>query len=150
MALIPGAYAVAGTLVLMVGCMDGYPKEDAPRTSALSSREHVHALNRYLAVGDGDGKSRFKLPTPCMLKLSGSTSKTGSRGQSIAVESMRISQHADKETGVYRVVISQPREGTASLDHEFAVGQWIDAVAFRSHLQQITFLCLDGADNVAT
>lgn len=135
--------------MLMAGCMNGYPSEDQPRSSSLSSIDHVRALNRYVAISNGDHKPRFQLPTSCMLELSGLTSEAGSRPRRIAVESMRITLQGDKETGIFSVTISESAEGSERPVHKFAVGGWIDAVAFRSHLQHLIFACVDDPDRVA-
>ena len=99
--------------------------------------------NDYLKTSDHEYELHFKLRTPCQLKLSGLNNKPGDRLRVIELKSMRISQRSDKESGVFSVTISKLNEGIELLVHEFSVGEWIDAVAFRSHLQQLMKSCVD-------
>lgn len=137
------ACAHGSALMLIAGCMNGYPSEDQPRDNAMSSRQHVRALNAYLEADDRDDPPHFKLLRPCLLKLSGLREAAGSRPRKIALDSMRIAERADKATGVFSVAISDISKGSRSVIHEFAVGGWIDAVAFRSHLQRLTMSCVE-------
>ena len=58
---------------------------------------------------------------------------------------MAVEVKADKAAGGYAVTLLHGADGTLRAREGFRVEGWIDAVAFRSHLQQLQISCVDEA-----
>lgn len=143
-----------GLVLLLAACADGYPAGDNPRTAALSVTDHVRALNGYLGAQAGAPRAGFELSSPCVLALKetgsgkvGKLSKSGQppRREAIDLRTLAVEVKADKAVGGYAVTLLHGAEHSLRAREGFQVEGWIDAVAFRSHLQQLQISCVDEA-----
>lgn len=137
-----------GLVLLLAACADGYPAADNPRTAALSVKDHVRALNGYLGAQAGGARAAFELTSPCVLGLSRASagkSARSARREAIDLRTLVVEVKADKTVGGYAVTLLHGADATAREREGFQVEGWIDAVAFRSHLQQLQISCVDEA-----
>lgn len=134
----PVALALAAS-----ACTDGYPSKDAPAAHTLSAAEHIHALNDMLRHDARSVDAKLTLATPCVLRLA--TTAPGEREQtaSLRLETLRIAFSVDER---YRVSLARDAGAPVASDHRFVVDDWHDAVAFRSHLQQLQMACAASKD----
>ncbi|MET3515289.1 hypothetical protein ABIC63_003072 [Pseudacidovorax sp. 1753] len=128
----------AAFCLLAAGCMDGYPTEDVMALDAMGPAEHVQALNRRLGEGGGP-PMRVAMGADCRLQWQGA-----SEPASLALPAISVRFDTDPDTGRYLVLVAEqagqpPRTA-------FEVRDWVAAVAFRSHLQQLQHLCMAQAD----
>lgn len=137
-----GAFAV---VLLLAACADGYPAEDHPRTAAMSVNDHMRALNRHLDAQVGNARDAFELASPCMLVLHDASPGKPTRRQPIDLRTLAVELRADKEAGRYAVALLHGAEAPPRAREGFDVEGWVDAVAFRSHLQQLQISCIDEA-----
>ena len=137
-----------GLVLLVAACADGYPAADNPRTAALSVKDHVRALNGYLGAQAGATRTAFELTSPCVLglrKASAAKAARSARREAIDLRTMVVEVKADKALGGYAVTLLHGADAAAREREGFRVEGWIDAVAFRSHLQQLQISCVDEA-----
>lgn len=137
-----------GLVLLLAACADGYPADDNPRTAALSVTDHVRALNGYLGAQAGPTRADFEIVSPCVLALretaAGKAGKAARR-EAIDLRTLAVEVKADKAAGGYAVTLLHGADGGSPGREGFRVEGWIDAVAFRSHLQQLQISCVDEA-----
>lgn len=134
--------------LLLAACADGYPAADNPRTAALAVQDHVRALNGYLGAQPGAARAVVELASSCVLALSrASTGKSArpARSEAIDLRTMAVEVKADKAAGGYAVTLLHGADAAVREREGFQVEGWIDAVAFRSHLQQLQISCVDEA-----
>ena len=124
-------------------CTDGYPTKDAPAARDMSAAEHIHALNGMLGHETHSVDARLTLATPCILRLA--TTAPGEREvtASLRLETVHIAFSVDER---YRVSLAPASNLPTARDHRFVVDGWQDAVAFRSHLQQLQMACVASKD----
>lgn len=134
-----------GLVLLLAACADGYPAEDNPRTAALTVKDHVRALNSYLGAQGGGTRAAFELASPCVLALRESVSGRPARHEAIDLRTMAVELKADKTVRGYAVTLRHGADAASPVREGFQVEGWIDAVAFRSHLQQLQISCVDEA-----
>ncbi|HEX7865164.1 MAG TPA: hypothetical protein VF555_09440 [Variovorax sp.] len=135
---------IAAALAAAAGaCTDGYPTKDAPAASTLSAAEHIQALNGMLRHEARSVDAKLTLATPCVLRLA--TTPPGGRETtaSLRLETLHVAFSVDER---YRVALAQGADLPAAPDHRFVVDGWHDAVAFRSHLQQLQIVCVASKD----
>ncbi|WP_076999444.1 hypothetical protein [Variovorax sp. KK3] len=121
-----------------LGC-EGYTAEDVPSVTSMSAADHLRALDRTMAGADDGLKRRATLQGPCDLRI-WSGQGSGHPVWQIALQSVQVRFDVSPLTGRYLVALSpavnDPEVGSVD------VGRWVDAVAFRSHVQQLQGLCL--------
>lgn len=123
---------------LTAGCMDGYPTEDVMALDAMGPAEHVQALNRRLGEGGG-APSRVAVGADCRLQWEGAAQPA-----SLALQQISVRFDTDPDTGRYLVLVAE--QAGQPPRTSFEVRDWVAAVAFRSHLQQLQRLCMAEAD----
>ncbi|WP_418124159.1 hypothetical protein [Variovorax sp. 160MFSha2.1] len=124
-------------------CTDGYPTRDAPAAGDMSAAEHVHALNDMLRHEARSVDARLTLATPCILRLATTAPGAHESTASLRLETLHIAFSVDER---YRVNLAPAANRPAARDHRFVVDGWQDAVAFRSHLQQLQMACVASKD----
>ncbi|WP_019655719.1 hypothetical protein [Variovorax atrisoli] len=131
--------AVLAIAAMAGACTDGYPTKDAPAASDMSAAEHIHALNGMLRHEARTLDARMTLATPCILRLA--TTAHGGRESiaSLRLDTLQVAFSAEER---YRVSVAPAAGMPAAPDHRFVVDGWQDAVAFRSHLQQLQMACV--------
>lgn len=130
------------------GCVDGYPSDDVPRTTAMSEREHLRALNRFLEDPKGGQRLWFEMAGPCELTLR-SKPPLAAGAEAIALRGIEADLRMDKASERYVVELVHGPNPAARRMHAFEVDGWFDAVAFRSHVRQLQVRCLDEAGKPA-
>lgn len=136
------ALLLAGAVVLGLSGCDGYPQQDAPRTTALSPAAHLAALNAYLRGDAGPASEAPRLlayDSACELEVEERGSARGQRTP-IEIDAMRVTLSRDKDSGRYAVELASAAPGDARA-YRVEVGAWVDAVAFRAHFQQLQMVC---------
>lgn len=124
---------------VIAGCGDGYPRGDAPDDSRLSVAAHVKALNRYLSEDEGD--RQFARKDSCHLLLN----KPGAQ-RVIALLRTQITVDSPPTGDGLRVKLTQYRDGQPRVALRLNVDSWIDAVAWRSHFQQLQIECRESGE----
>ncbi|WP_432729366.1 hypothetical protein [Variovorax sp. W6] len=124
-------------------CTDGYPSKDAPAARDMSAEEHVHALNGMLRHEARSVDARLTLATPCILRLATAAPGEREATASLRLETLHVAFSVDER---YRVSVAPAANVPAARDHRFVVDGWHDAVAFRSHLQQLQMACVASKD----
>lgn len=136
--VVAACLVAAASCLLMAGCMDGYPTEDVMALDAMGPAEHVQALNRRL--GEVGGTSiRVSMGADCRLQWEGAAEPA-----SLALPAISVRFDTDPDTGRYLVLVAEQAGQTPRT--AFEVKDWVAAVAFRSHLQQLQHLCTAQAD----
>lgn len=126
------------TLVLLAGCGDGYPRADGLSDRRMSVSAHLRVLNRYLAGSAKDRKLAIK--DDCHLVLS--KRQAGGREKILLpLLSTDVMVDTDQKTGHFRVQLMGNANGEPMTKLHLVVKQWFDAVAWRSHFQQLQFRC---------
>ena len=123
-------------LALLVACGDGYPRADRPSDRRMTASTHLQLLNRSLAAK----KRKLTMRDACHLVLS----KPGAarpEGVLLPLRSTSVVVATDSETGRFLVKLVEVANGQASTRLRLAVGEWLDAVAWRSHFQQLQMRC---------
>lgn len=115
------------------GCVDGYPTEDVMALDAMSPADHVKALNRRLAEGGGEAAT-VALDADCRLSADGTAA-----APAMPLAQMGVRFDTDADSGRYLVLVNEAPQQPPRL--VFEVKDWVAAVAFRSHLQQLQRLC---------
>ncbi|CAN5372758.1 hypothetical protein BH10PSE18_BH10PSE18_09360 [soil metagenome] len=136
------ALLLAGAVALWLSGCDGYPQQDAPRTTALSPAAHLAALNAYLRGDAGPASEAPRLlayDSACELEVEERGSARGQRTP-LEIDAMRVTLSRDKDSGRYAVELASAVPGD-SRAYRVEVGAWVDAVAFRAHFQQLQMVC---------
>ncbi|WP_295989046.1 hypothetical protein [uncultured Variovorax sp.] len=120
-------------------CTDGYPTKDAPAAGDMSAAEHVHALNAMLQHEARTLDARMALATPCILRLATAAQGARESTASLRLDTLHVAFSAEER---YRVSVAPAAGVPAAPHHRFVVDGWQDAVAFRSHLQQLQMACV--------
>jgi len=135
------ACCAAGLALAMAGCTDGYPREDVPSTRQMTVSEHLHALNGYLT--GGSVQRRLARQDDCHLVLK--KRRDAGQAQRIVIplleSSVEIATHP-AGSGL-RVKLTQHQDGLRQVWLRLDLDRWIDAVAWRSHFQQLQLHCRD-------
>ncbi|MDM0026341.1 hypothetical protein [Variovorax saccharolyticus] len=127
-----------------LGCTDGYPTNDAVRLDAMSPVEHVRSLNRYLELSRAQSDTRLTVIDACTLSSRGEAKQTR-----IGLRAFTVTFDTRPDSGEYLVNVRKPAAADSG-QVSYAVKDWVAATAFRSHLQQLQQLCLDGSRSAAT
>jgi hypothetical protein len=120
-----------------MACTDGYPTQDATSVGAMTPAEHVRMLNSYLDDTARGADLHLALDGPCALTVrdaGGARSATRSR---MGLDDMQVRFDTEPVSGRYLVRV----RGDATEARTFEVANWVSAVAFRSHLQQLQRGC---------
>jgi len=120
-------------------CTDGYPTRDAPAASDMSAAEHVQALNGMLRHEARSVDARMTLATPCILRLATTAQGRRESTASLRLDTLHVAFSAEER---YRVSVAPAADMPAAPEHRFVMDGWQDAVAFRSHLQQLQMACV--------
>jgi hypothetical protein len=152
---IPWAATVAllALGLLVSGCTDGYPSEDAPNVRHMTDDQHLRALNHYLALGaTASGTMHRKLVSQDDCHVVLKKRREAGQTQRIVIPLLESSVEIATQPGGsgLRVKLAQHLEdGEREVRLKLDLDRWIDAVAWRSHFQQLQMNCREiseGAD----
>lgn len=139
---LPAAVAAALlTLASAAGC-SRYPDQDAPSVRQMTMSEHLTVLNGYLA--HGGRPRRLASRDQCHLVLK-KTLDSAATMQRIVIPLLETSvELATRPSGHgLRVKLTQQAEGQRQVWLRLDLEHWVDAVAWRSHFQQLQLNCRD-------
>lgn len=130
---------------LAAGCTRGYPKDDAPSVRQMSVAEHLQVLNGYLA--GGAMQRRLAPRDDCHLVLKKKPVDTGAAVQRILIPLLETSVEVATRPGGegLRVKLTQYEEGRRQVRLRLDLDHWLDAVAWRSHFEQLQLHCREAA-----
>ena len=128
-------------LALAAGC-SRYPDQDAPSLPQMTMAEHVEVLNGYLA--HGGRPPRLAPRDECHLVLK-KTLDSAAAMQRVVIPLLETSvELASRPSGEgLRVKLTQRAEGRRQVWLRLDLEHWVDAVAWRSHFQQLQLHCRD-------
>ncbi|MEB0057592.1 MULTISPECIES: hypothetical protein [unclassified Variovorax] len=131
------AYVVA-TLVL-AGCSQGYPTSNAPDTRSMGAAQHLAAINGMLASDPDHASREALLVNACTLRF---TALLSSRhGVRVALARAHAVFDTNAKDGEYQVKVFTGGRLTSQPRFTVNVGTWLNAVAFRDHLQELVRRC---------
>ncbi len=138
---LPAAAALLLALALAAGC-SRYPDQDAPSVRQMTMAEHLKVLNGYLA--HGGRPRRLASRDQCHLVLK-KTLDSAAAMQRIVIPLLETSvELATRPSGQgLRIKLTQQAEGQRQVWLRLDLEHWIDAVAWRSHFQQLQLHCRD-------
>lgn len=130
--------------VLAAGCGRSYPRDDAPSVRQMTVAEHLQVLNRYLA--GGATQRRLAPRDDCHLVLK---KKAGDSGvmQRILIPLLETSvEVAGRPSGTgLRVKLTRHEEDRRRVQLRLDLDHWVDAVAWRSHFEQLQLHCREAS-----
>lgn len=128
----------------MLACADGYPSQDAVSVGAMTPAEHVRMLDTYLDDTGGGADVRLTLDDPCHLAIHDTTARGMKSAERFGLAGLEVQLATDAANGRYFVIA-----GNSQLAQRgFEVANWVHAVAFRSHLQQLERRCAEASSTV--
>ncbi|MNL44088.1 hypothetical protein D3C87_1666390 [compost metagenome] len=105
----------------------------------MSVSAHLRVLNRYLA--DSSKERKLSIKDDCHLVLS-KRQAVGREKVLLPLLSMDVAIDTDQKTGNFRVLLlMSSKNGKSSMALRLSVKKWFDAVAWRSHFQQLQLRC---------
>ncbi|MNQ70356.1 hypothetical protein D3C85_849910 [compost metagenome] len=126
-------------LVALPACGDGYPRADALSDRRMSVSAHLRVLNRYLE--EGSKEQELSIKDDCHLILS--RRQTASRERILLpLFSTGVVIDTDQGTGDFRVQLMGEGDVESRPTLRLIVKKWVDAVAWRSHFQQLQMRCV--------
>ncbi|WP_395351463.1 hypothetical protein [Variovorax sp. UC122_21] len=147
------AAALLALGLLASGCTDGYPSEDAPNVRHMTGAQHLRALNDYLALGaTASGTVHRKLVSQDDCHVVLKKRREAGQVQRIVIPLLETSvEIATQPTGSgLRVKLAQHLEdGEREVRLKLDLDRWIDAVAWRSHFQQLQMNCREISEGAA-
>jgi len=133
--------------ILASGCGDRYPIEDALDDRRMTASAHLKALNRYLAAGTG--KRQLAKQDSCHLVLKKSRDAGPGERLVIALTRSQVDIDSVPANEGLRVKVTQYHDGVRRVSLRLNVESWFDAVAWRSHFQQLQLKCRDDRERAA-
>lgn len=138
-AMRAAAYSMSlALLALLAGCSDGYPRADGLSDRRMSVSAHLRVLNHYLA--DSSKERKLSVKDDCHLVLS-KRQTAGREKVLLPLLSMDVAIDTDQKSGDFRVLLMSRKNGKSSTALRLSVKKWLDAVAWRSHFQQLQLRC---------
>lgn len=133
--------------ILASGCGDRYPIEDALDDRRMTASAHLKALNRYLAAGAGN--RQLAKQDSCHLVLKKSRNAGPGERLVIALTNSQVDIASVPANDGLRVKVTQYHDGVRRVSLRLDVESWFDAVAWRSHFQQLQLKCRDTRERAA-
>lgn len=129
-----------------VACVDGYPSRDNPHVSALTSGDHIRALNTQLQAFPGQQDTLLTLRTPCEIDRASSGAQAPAT-ETIFLRFLDVELAALDGNRGYQVTLRHRGHSTEERLTDFMTDSWFDAVALRSHLQQLQSNCIEDSED---
>ena len=129
--------SLLGVCLASLACTDGYPTQDAVSVGAMTPAEHVRMLNSYLGDTARGAELRIALDGPCRLAVRDAGAPRQPPRTPLPLDDLQVRFSTDPATGRYLVFV----RGDGLEGRPFEVANWVSAVAFRSHLQQLQRGC---------
>ncbi|MDN6883515.1 hypothetical protein QMO14_07880 [Variovorax sp. CAN2819] len=102
----------------------------------MSVSTHLQLLNHALA---GE-KRKLMIRDPCHLVLS-KLDTPGPTGLLLSLRSTNVILGTDSDSGHFLVKLVDVANGKTTTRLSLSVGEWLEAVAWRSHFQQLQMRC---------
>jgi hypothetical protein len=127
----------------------GYPSEDTVDGKSMTALEHIARLNALEDSVAREMRHKVTLKDSCTLEFTSLRRSPQGNAFDVPLLTLDTSSRTDQATGLILVELSS-LDGPDAPTHEvYETDKWYEAIAYRSHLRQLTRLCVETQPKLA-
>ena len=135
--------ALAAALGAVLYVSDGYPDEDLLDGESMNAAQHIAALNTLGEETADDLQHRVVQLDACVLQFQPPVRNRTGGAFDVALLSLQTATRNDRSTQLTTLSVESPDGPAADPRDVYQTPKWHEAVAYASHLRQLTRLCAE-------
>jgi hypothetical protein len=135
--------SIAAALATVAYQNKGYPSKDTIDGKAMTAPEHIARLNALGESVERVMRHKVALKDSCTLEFTSLRRSPQGNAFDVPLLTLDTSARTDRETGLRLVELSSLDGPDAPTHAVYQTDKWYDAIAYRSHLRQLTRLCVE-------